>query len=448
MILPFANSADGFNLNRYSLFQPTILLLGIIFALAIAALSKLLNQMGLNKYYYPGSIAGVIILGFLVLKVAAPQFMGTFISTLFTYLFPRVGGASTVAELSPIFANNGIDANFPGIISQLSPFYFAVLGLALLIYRYVRKEKPGDLLVIVWSLFILIITIDANRSAYYFAVNVAILCAYLSIELVDLARMSREMRIEHIILGILLPTLLLFIVFSIFQAPNMLLILLSTIVLPVAVMLLVFDLMKRPLTRNLEISLILLISTMLFIFPSMPSSIAEAKYTSGPTPDWYTSCVWLMNNTPSPGMDIYTIYPRPPNGQQYHYPDTAYGVMSWWDYGHMMETIGHRMPNANPFQEGIGNATAGIPGSSPYFLAENESDAEKVLTNLDKNRSIYLTTRYVMPDIEMAISKFYAMTAWSDIPFSNIRRGSVPRTRNSTRAHSALPAGLLQDYGR
>jgi dolichyl-diphosphooligosaccharide--protein glycosyltransferase len=83
-----------------------------------------------------------------------------------------------------------------------------------------------------------------------------------------------------------------------------------------------------------------------------------------------------------------------------------------------METIGHRMPNANPFQEGIGNATAGTPGSSPYFLAENESEAEKVLTYLDKNRSIYLTTRYVMPDGEMALGKFYAMTAWSDIPFS------------------------------
>jgi dolichyl-diphosphooligosaccharide--protein glycosyltransferase len=77
MILPFANSADGFNLNRYSLFQPTTLLLGIIFILVISSLSKILNQTGLNRYYYPGSIAGVIILGFLVLKVAAPQFMGT-----------------------------------------------------------------------------------------------------------------------------------------------------------------------------------------------------------------------------------------------------------------------------------------------------------------------------------------------------------------------------------
>ena len=304
MILPFANSADGFNLNRYSLFQPTILLLGIIFALAVSTLSTLLNRAGLNRYYYPGSIVGAIILGFLVLKVAAPQFIGTFTSTLFTYLLPRVGGASTVAELSPLFANNGIDANFPGIIGQLSPFYFAVLGLVLLLYRYIKKEKPGDLLVAVWSLFILIITIDANRSAYYFAINVAILCAFLSIELVEMARLRKEMRLEHIVLSILLPSLLLLIVLSIFQTQNMLLLLLSTIILPIAVMLLVFDWMKRPLTRNLEISLILLISTMLFIFPSIPNSIAEAKYASGPTSDWYTSCVWLMNNTPNPGMDI------------------------------------------------------------------------------------------------------------------------------------------------
>ncbi len=385
MILPFSNSADGFNLNRYSLFQPTTLLLGIIFILVISSLSKILNQMGLNRYYYPGSIAGVIILGFLVLKVAASQFMGTFISTLFTYLLPRSGGASTVAELSPLFANNGVDANFPGIFG-LSTFYIALLGLALLIISYVKHERPADLLVAVWSLLLLILTIDSNRSAYYYAINVAILCAYLSAWVLDRTKFGS---LEDALLR---------------KADQ-----------PV-------QFLKDDLKFTHLLAVVAII--VLLIVPSLSNSVLEESYASGPTPDWYTSCVWLMNNTPSPGMDIYTIYPRPPNGQQYPYPDTAYGVMSWWDYGHYMETIGHRMPNANPFQEGIGNATAGIPGSSPYFLAENESDAEKVLTNLDKNRSIYLTTKYVMPDIEMAISKFYAMTAWSDIPFSRYAGGA------------------------
>ena len=385
MILPFANSADGFNLNRYSLFQPTMLLLGIIYILVISSLSKALNQMGLNRYYYPGSIAGVIILGFLVLKVAAPQFMGTFISTLFTYLLPRSGGASTVAELSPLFANNGVDANFPGLFG-LSTFYIALPGLALLIFSYVKHERPADILVAVWSILLLILTIDSNRSAYYYAVNVAILCAYLSAWVLDRVKFG-----------------------SLEDA------LLRKVDRPV-------QFLKEDLKFTHLLAVVAMI--VLLIVPSLSNSMLMESYASGPTPDWYTSCVWLMNNTPSPGMDIYTIYPRPPNGQQYPYPDRAYGVMSWWDYGHYMETIGHRMPNANPFQEGIGNATAGIPGSSPYFLAENESEAEMVLTNLDKNRSIYLTTRYVMPDIEMAISKFYAMTAWSDIPFSRYAGGA------------------------
>ena len=38
-----------------------------------------------------------------------------------------------------------------------------------------------------------------------------------------------------------------------------------------------------------------------------------------------------------------------------------------------------------------------------------------------------MTTRYVMPDREMAIGKFYAMTAWSDILFSKY---AVDHTNN------------------
>jgi dolichyl-diphosphooligosaccharide--protein glycosyltransferase len=417
MVLPFANRSNGFGLVQYSLFQPTILLLGVIFSLAIAVLSKMLKQKGLSKYYFPGAILGIIILGFLFLNIAAPQFVDPLVSALFSYLFPRTGGAATVAELSPIYANNGIQANFPGIVGLLSPFFLAIVGLALLAYRYIKKQSPADLLVVVWSLFILIITLASNRSAYYFAVNVAILCAFLCAEIIRLADRNNELGFEHVSIGMLLPSILLVVLLVMFGSPSTLLLMLTLIVLPMALMLVVFDVLKKPLKKNAELSLIVVFFFILLIFPSTLLSFAETKYTSGPTSDWYTSSIWLYNNTPYPGMDIYDIYQRPAQGQ-YPYPDTAYGVMSWWDYGHLMETIGHRIPNANPFQEGIGNATAGIPGSSPYFLAESEEEAEKVLANLDKNRSIYLTTKYVMPDGEMAFGKFYAMTAWSKIPFS------------------------------
>ncbi len=147
-----------------------------------------------------------------------------------------------------------------------------------------------------------------------------------------------------------------------------------------------------------------------------------ARSAGGPDADWLTSTRWLQNNTPSPGMELYQKYERPADGK-FSYPDTAYGIMSWWDYGHLIEVVGHRLPNANPFQQGIGSATKNIPGSSPFFLAENESRAEEVLAAIDLNRSPYMNTKYVMIDQPMAVGKFHAMAAWSNIPTSRYMAG-------------------------
>ena len=44
--------------------------------------------------------------------------------------------------------------------------------------------------------------------------------------------------------------------------------------------------------------------------------------------------------------------------------------MSWWDYGHWIEVIGRKIPNANPFQVGIGGGTNHAPGASTFFTAQ------------------------------------------------------------------------------
>ena len=133
-----------------------------------------------------------------------------------------------------------------------------------------------------------------------------------------------------------------------------------------------------------------------------------------------------------------------PASGQYEYPDAAYGIMSWWDYGHLIETVGHRIPNANPFQQGIGSVTTNVPGSSPFFLAENESQAEKVLAELDLNRSRYMNTKYVMIDQPMATGKFHAMAAWSNIPYFEIHGMSLPAARRSVGSDPDLARILLQ----
>jgi Uncharacterized membrane protein, required for N-linked glycosylation len=72
--------------------------------------------------------------------------------------------------------------------------------------------------------------------------------------------------------------------------------------------------------------------------------------------------------------------------------------MSWWDYGHWITRIAHRIPISNPFQQGVSQA-------SHLFIAQNEDSANKIM---DK-----LCSRYIMIDYQMPTKKFYAMPAWA-----------------------------------
>jgi len=113
-------------------------------------------------------------------------------------------------------------------------------------------------------------------------------------------------------------------------------------------------------------------------------------------PDWRESLEWLETSTPDPGVDYYRIYDK----ETFQYPPESYGVMSWWDYGHMITYIAKRIPNANPFQSGV----AGEYGAAAFFMTPDD----------ERNSAIAKTlgVRYVMTDIEMDIGKFWAMATW------------------------------------
>jgi dolichyl-phosphooligosaccharide-protein glycotransferase len=385
LVLPFVKSYNGFSNYFYSFFHPTILLIGVVVALMVSITSGYLAKQKLNKYYYPASIIMLGVVGLGLAYAIIPSFTGALLAG-FNIFQAKTGGAATVGEAAPLLSSQGqfsilsILSNFPAFSNLviLSPFVFALIGLALIMLQYRRSMNPIYLLVIVWSLIMLFLTLAQNRFAYYYSVDIAILTGYLSVWGLQRAGLSE---LED----------------SVSARKDM----------------------TKFLTSNFKVLLAAFLIFFLFIYPGLSLCVLTAKYTSGPDSDWLTSTAWLENNTPKIGMELYTIYNYPGKGQKYPYPPEAYGVMSWWDYGHLIETVGHRMPNANPFQQGIGNLTAGVPGSSPFFLAQNESEAEQILSALDRNRSLYMNTKYVMIDWDMATGKFYAMTAWSDVPITN-----------------------------
>jgi dolichyl-diphosphooligosaccharide--protein glycosyltransferase len=148
----------------------------------------------------------------------------------------------------------------------------------------------------------------------------------------------------------------------------------------------------------------------LAFYPTMDQTAKLAQSPWGPNKHWYSAMVWLREHTPEPFDDpsaYYELYERPEAGEAYDYPESTYGVMSWWDYGHWITRIGHRIPNANPFQRGIGGPRkSGFSyGASTFLTAQDEITGGEMLDELG--------SRYVVIDIETATGKFYTPVTWS-----------------------------------
>jgi len=139
-------------------------------------------------------------------------------------------------------------------------------------------------------------------------------------------------------------------------------------------------------------------------FPNIGDAVNTAKQVSfAPTNAWYESLTWLRNNTPDPFGNpdyYYEPYKKPPPGESYKYPETAYGVTAWWDYGYWVTRIGRRIPTSNP--------GTGARGEQYFFTAQDEASADE---ELDK-----LGSKYVIIDnsITTAIGgKFHALATLS-----------------------------------
>jgi len=159
---------------------------------------------------------------------------------------------------------------------------------------------------------------------------------------------------------------------------------------------------------------VLLVVTAPLLVPFAGSAWATADRNGpGGVTQWQDSLEWMSTETPQPGelggadnaMEQYGTYDRPAD-DDFDYPEGAYGVQSWWDYGHWITVHGERIPNANPFQQGATEA-------AEYLLAPSEQQAADAL---DQKMGDGDQTRYVMVDWEMISpsSKFGAPIVFND----------------------------------
>ncbi|AUX10233.1 dolichyl-diphosphooligosaccharide--protein glycosyltransferase [Halalkaliarchaeum desulfuricum] len=179
-----------------------------------------------------------------------------------------------------------------------------------------------------------------------------------------------------------------------------------------------------------------------------PAWAAGAGTGPGAVTQWDDSLDWMSEETPHPGelegydnrMEYYGTYERPADGD-FDYPDGAYGVQSWWDYGHWITAIGERIPNANPFQQ---HATE----AANFLLAPSEDDARDVLARQSDEGE---NTRYVMVDYQMTTpgSKFGAPIVWydedPDLEQEDFYFTMWQQIQEGPQEGGAQPVGYIQD---
>jgi len=375
-LLLFGLKNPGIDLSTYSVGH-IIVYLGLIIGTGFLYLLQLFTK-GKDPYLFPTILAGSGIVFSLFLYIAIPQLYFLLVYDLFAF-FGQQAITNTVQEArgwSPDLAwltfGYGLLLMFGGILVTL--------------YKNTRDEHPEQIFALVWSLIILFSTWQHIRYEYYLAVNIALLAA-ICVTFV----FSRGFDdIRYLMAGSSSGKNA-----GDSEEPSR---------------------MERPGKRpsknqktkttkdGVNFGLVALVAvviglSLLFAYSSVSYSYVNA--VSSPTrmnDDWRESLEWMGNNTPDTGVNYFTMYSK----DTFHYPASSYGVMSWWDYGHLITYIAKRIPNANPFQQGV----SGPDGAAAYFMATSEDKADTVLDHDG--------TRYIMTDIEMDDGKFWAMATWDN----------------------------------
>jgi oligosaccharyl transferase (archaeosortase A-associated) len=136
-----------------------------------------------------------------------------------------------------------------------------------------------------------------------------------------------------------------------------------------------------------------------------------AAATYAPSDGWEETLHWLRNNTPDPmpAGGYYALYDVPPYNT-FSYPDTAYGVTAWWDYGYWITRTARRIPSANPSQ-----APLPIKNVANLFLSTDQQQERSIVSALNSS--------YIVLDDTMVTSKLWAVATWAGIDsnkYSNV----------------------------
>jgi len=401
-------------LNLVSLF------VAILIPLVLSGASWLIIRRKIKPAYYPLTLVGLGLAGLGIFYAINPSLLSLMLDQ-FSIFTPK-GVELTTIEMQPILFPQG---NFSMAVAWgnfNTGFFFGFISLFFILIPYfvIKKGDAEKGVLVVWSLVILAATLGQRRFAYYFAVNIALLTGYISVVIYYFTRL---------VVDYLWGEETDYASWRLLELPDLKKLKAPPVTLPTRV-----DRKKAKKRKPVEarfrltttqISIALWVAFVLFFlafFPNtrliggtaragMPLNEAwwhtclvgtatdtakQARYA--PSDAWCSSLSWLKENTPDPfgNPDFYYEFYELP----FQYPESAYGVMAWWDYGYWITRIAHRLPNANPSQ----NRKA-VTSVASFFTAQDEESAQEIRQELGSS--------YIIIDNQTATSKFWAIATWA-----------------------------------
>jgi len=331
------------------------LVIALFIPVVLFFISRWMTSKGKRPAYYPLALT---VLGAVVIAIVyvIPSLF-EFVVSRFSIFVPS-GVLLTTLEAQPLLFPQG---NFTLALAWgnfTTGFFLSFISLGILIYLIIKQGSAEKSLLVVWSLVILAAILGQRRFGYYFAVNVALLTGYLSWQILRLAgfkelgtktaeisgeaesekakpKESRKSGFRITISQVNMTLAVIVILFLVFY-PNI-----------------------GPLPNGQRLAI---------------DTASQARFA--PSDAWMSSLSWLKENTPDPfgDPDSYYEFHRPlPPEESYNYPESAYGVMAWWDYGYWITRIAHRLPSANPGQDRVP-----VTNIARFFTSQDENSAREI----------------------------------------------------------------------
>lgn len=401
VILFFVALVISLLVSPSTLYLPS-LIIALLIPLILNGVSWLMARKKIKPAYYPLTLVGLGLAGLGIFYAIAPSLLSSMLGAF--SIFKPTGVSLTTIEMQPLLFPGGDFTLALAWGNFTTGFFLSFISLGILIYLIIKQGDAGKSLLVVWSLVILAATLGQRRFGYYFAVNVALLSGYLSILIYFIILLTVEYLRGKSPRYIWRQTLdyagFKKLAFQPAEMPKRAEREKGKVQPP----------KKSPTggfnitTRQVTMALGAIVVFFLVFFPNIPKAVATASQAPyAPSDAWQSSLLWLKENTPDPfgNPDFYYELHEPlPPGESYEYPESAYGVMAWWDYGYWITRIAHRIPNANPSQ----NRQA-VTSVASFFTSQDENEANEIRQELGSS--------YLIIDYATATGKFWAIANWA-----------------------------------